>query len=167
MSATANINPRLLNYPPRRHFCPVVSLNIDWNARFNALVNFLADHDHLNVPPYHCRLYHWMYDQSQLYFKYLEEGDTSIISRERFNKLISIGIGCLHRKNSFGGEAKFLQVREYKRQHGDCNIQDSLSLRSWASRQKRNYKKYFLQGKKSELDEDRVALLHSKGFFDS
>eukprot|EP00980_Cylindrotheca_fusiformis_P029668 scaffold23675_cov108-Cylindrotheca_fusiformis.AAC.6 len=137
-----------------------------WNARFQELVAFKEKHDHCNVPQRYypnLALSQWVKRQRYQY-KCKLEGKSSPITKGRIQKLNRIGF--VWDAQEMLWRTRFEELTAYKEEHGDCEVPSCYSKRPklplWIKCQKRQYK-LLLDGKPSNMTEERLACLQSLG----
>ena len=130
-----------------------VSITID--RKIEALKEYKKNHGDCLVPhnwPENKKLGIWVYKTRQHY-------KNGKVSDERFKRLDDIGF--VWDPLEFVWKRKFEALKEYKRNHGDCNVPqnsaDNSQLSNWVQVQRTNYKK-------GKLPENRIKCLESIGF---
>ncbi|GFH61991.1 hypothetical protein CTEN210_18467 [Chaetoceros tenuissimus] len=146
-----------------------------WDVRFQELELFKAQHKHCNVP--------WQYEPNKAIFTWvcnqrtqyrlMCEGAHSNMTRERVEKLESIGFEWSRSKKSIACTKKYTwderlgQLKRFKAQYGHCNVpsiyEPNKSLGFWVGTQRKQYNR-MLEGAKSNMTEERVEKLENIGF---
>jgi hypothetical protein len=131
-----------------------------WDEMFDALNEYKKNHGDCNVPhrwPENKQLSTWVHTQRTNY----RRGN---LSDDRIKRLEDIGfvwkrISYIPSKASW--EEMFDLLKEYKENHGDCNVPgdwpENKQLSSWVANQRTNYKN-------KTLSDDRIKLLEDIGF---
>jgi superfamily II DNA or RNA helicase len=129
--------------------------NLAWDIKIEALKEYKKNHGDCLVPhnwPENKKLGIWVYKTRQHY-------KNGKVSDERFKRLDDIGF--VWDPLEFVWKRKFEALKEYKRNHGDCNVPqnsaDNSQLSNWVQVQRTNYKK-------GKLPENRIKCLESIGF---
>lgn len=141
-----------------------------WTEKLNQLRSFHCQHGHCLVPvggtgddKIFRELGFWVEVQRQSYTKYLK-GLPSNLTKERVTLLDEIGFIWDVKKSAW--ETRLLQLRQFKHEHGHCNVPNNLqfsSLTSWVATQRRDYRKN-ASGIPTLLTNNRVRLLLKEGF---
>jgi superfamily II DNA or RNA helicase len=134
----------------------VESASSSWMYYFGLLEDFKAIHGHCNVPQNsleHPSLAMWVGTQRHLY-----NSNSPRLTSLRFQKLNEIGFVWNIIASQW--EKRFLELQEYKKKTGHCNIsQENLKypkLATWVAEQKKAYKK-------NRLKTDQIKKLESLG----
>ena len=124
-----------------------------WNACFNELLKYKAEHGDCDFPTRQGKLGTWVCTQRSAYW-------ADSLAQDRIDRLNSIGF-----KWSLGQtgptvpwKSRFHELVQYKAMHGECDVpvkQGRLGL--WVHRQRTNYRK-------NKLSQDRVDCLNDIGF---
>lgn len=138
-----------------------------WNDRFKDLVSFQARTGHCLVPhsfESNPALAQWVKRQRYQH-KLKREGKHSTLTDEREHALEKLGFVWESHKAAW--QEKFSELVEYARKNGDSNVPTSFSanksLAIWVKCQRRQYK-LFRQGKKSNMTQERIAMMESLNF---
>ena len=143
-----------------------------WYQRFQELVQFKKKYGHFNVP-LNCKelkqLAFWVSNQRQ-FCKKLREGKPTQLTRERIELLDEVGFGwCMDRKREEKWRQRYEELKQYKKQHGYCNVPQRKSehkrLSIWVNRQRYFYKK-LQQGDSSAsgISQEHIEALEKIGF---
>jgi len=139
-----------------------------WSDRYAELVDFQQKHNSTRVPstyPESPQLHAWTSLQRRQ-LKLYKEGKKSKLTEERARMLEAIGLEWQIR-NSCSWMERFLELKEYHDQHGNCNVPQKYkvnpSLGRWVDNQKTQHKKLY-DGKPTHLTIERIQLLVSLGF---
>ncbi|KAL7535599.1 hypothetical protein ACHAXR_006598 [Thalassiosira sp. AJA248-18] len=124
-----------------------------WDERYQQLKSYHKRHGDCNVPKGYVlfpQLGEWVCKQRQAWMK-MPASRVKLLQRLNFN----------WGKTIVGWEERLSQLKEYKREHGDCDVPARYSpnpqLGKWVTMQRHSHKK-------RELDEDRVNILEDLGF---
>ena len=137
-----------------------------WAERFSELLAFKAETGHCLVP--HCfpsnpSLAQWIKRQRYQH-KLKQEGRHCTLSGEREAYLEAAGF--VWDSHQAAWREKFLTLKRYRTQHGNCRVPPTYldrSLGVWVKCQRRQ-RKLFLNGEYSTMTEERIQLLDSLGF---
>eukprot|EP00804_Cyclotella_cryptica_P002435 CCRYP_004125-RA/>CCRYP_004125-RA protein AED:0.08 eAED:0.08 QI:185/1/1/1/0.8/0.66/6/581/324 len=139
-----------------------------WSERYGELVEFQQKHNSTRVPdkyPEAPQLHSWVSLQRRQ-LKLYKEGKKNKLTDERARMLEAIGLEW-HIRNSCSWMERFLELKDYKEQHGNCNVPQKYkanpSLGRWVDNQKTQHKKLY-DGKPTHLTIERIQLLVSLGF---
>ena len=139
-----------------------------WEEKFAELVEFKATHGHTDVPRSweNNQLNNFVGNQRRFYKKFKEEGKMVAITKERIERLDSIGFEW-RSKQTYQWKIRFGELRDFYDENGAVPVPSTkMSLYKWACRQKKEYDK-FVRGEKTNMDETRIADLKSIGFFEA
>jgi len=124
-----------------------------WEARFWALKEFKEEHGHCNVPSNHPGgLGGWVADQR---FKKRSQ----LLDAGRIQKLGELGFQWSLAKTPLPWEVRFQQLKEFKEEHGHCDVPQNFpgGLGGWVANQRSK--------KRSQLlDAGRIQKLGELGF---
>lgn len=124
-----------------------------WDTKFAELKAYKEKHGDCNVLG-RSELGKWMHHQRGGYKK-------GALSKERIRKLNGIGFPWIANVWDNAWETKFIELQEYKEQHGDCNVPQSDSgLGSWVGKQRESYR----VGRTGRLSKERIRKLEGIGF---
>lgn len=140
----------------------------EWNARFDQLLKFKKDHGHLMIPhdyPPDKSFAEWVHRQRTAYTTMQKEASPSPLVKERMDRLK--GIGFHFTVHSDKWTLQYNQLKEYKAIHGHCNVPvkyaENPRLGRWVNTQ-RSQNQYRIQGKKTNMTEERFNLLDDLRF---
>jgi len=143
----------------------------NWLERFDELCAFQKEFGHTCVP-YNYKdtsLAKWV-DRQRGQYKRLKDGRKSAITADKVEKLNELGFVWSVRgpKVQVDWNIRLDQLKEYKRENnGSClvpyNFEKNPALGKWVEKQRSQYK-YFLEGKQSQITEERVKSLNEIGF---
>ncbi|MFK7826445.1 MAG: helicase associated domain-containing protein [Oligoflexales bacterium] len=143
------------------------SFQIDsWNTRYNELIQFYQAYQHVNVPhtyPANPQLARWVKRQRRQH-KLLQQGHSSTLSIERFNRLHDIGFIWDSHEQKW--QEMYRQLRDFSIDNGHCNVSSNNSnkkLATWVKCQRRQYK-LLMSEKYSSMNQIRIEQLESIGF---
>lgn len=133
-----------------------------WNQRFNELKQHIRDFGDCLVPkkfPQNPVLAKWVEMQRSQY-KYLHDGRRSHLTPDRIKQLEEIGF--VWNVHKYKWHLKMQELQDFSDMNGHCNVppKGNRQLATWIRRQKSEYKK-MMNGKKAQMDDERVALLRS------
>jgi hypothetical protein len=137
---------------------------VDWYTRYQELVQYKGAHGNCEVP-YHSgepnkELGHWVVKQRYLEGKHL-------LRKDRIAKLDSVGFRFGQAKESDDWDGFFEELRDYLRNHGDCNVPEEYrvnpSLGDWVKTQRYDYAMKFGRYQ-SAMTAEREAKLNVLGF---
>jgi len=131
----------------------------------NELKEFKATHGHTDVPNTreNKKLFIWASSQRD-YNKKRKEGKGIWINEARKRKLEAIGFEW-RSKDTYKWKMRFGELRDFYKKYGVGPIpRTKKTLYRWARRQKEEYDKY-VNGEKTNMDEERIKDLESIGFF--
>jgi len=140
-----------------------------WKGTFEKLVQFKELHGHCRVPRNYSvadvNLGNWVATQRLHYRKYLA-GKYSPITQEQIDALESLGFNW--GTANTGWKGTFEKLVQFKELYGHCQVPqkysvDGISLGTWVTTQRSNYRKY-LAGKGSPMTQERIDQLNSIGF---
>ena len=143
---------------------------IGWEAQFQLLEKFQAEHGHCRVPLKHSvnnvKLGSWVKKQRQEYQKF-EKGQKSQITQERIDQLNSIDFDWVS-PAMLGWDGTFEKLVQFQAEHGHCGVPqnysvDNVKLGKWVSHQRSEYQNH-LAGKYSPMTQERIDQLNSVGF---
>mmetsp|Transcript_14493 Transcript_14493/g.23723 ORF Transcript_14493/g.23723 Transcript_14493/m.23723 type:complete len:497 (-) Transcript_14493:67-1557(-) len=142
-----------------------------WDTQFIKLTEFIREQGHSNISQHdkeHGKLGKWVKNQRYEYRKFMNKGlGPSRLGRDRIEKLESIGFQWRLRPEIIPWEARFENLKEYKRQHGDCRVPlDNADIGKWAKYQRDQFTA-FKQGRPSKITKKKFDLLESIGFEES
>ena len=131
-------------------------LESNWNEMFEALKEYKNNHGDCNVPhdwvENNLKLGVWVYKRRQHY-------KNGKLSNDRFKCLDDIGF--VWDPIEFVWEKRFAALKEYKNNHGDCNVPsdwpENKQLENWVRTQRTSYRK-------GKLSDDRIKRLEDLGF---
>lgn len=139
-----------------------------WSDRYAELVEFQQKHNSTRIPDKYLeapQLHSWVALQRRQ-LKLYKEGKPNKLTEERAQMLEAIGLEWQIR-NSCSWMERFLELKDYKDQHGNCNVPQKYkanpSLGRWVDNQKTQHKKLY-DGKPTHLTIERIQLLVSLGF---
>ena len=128
-------------------------IRVDWEVRFQELVEYKRVYGNCNVPQRYkanTQLGRWVYTQRRT---------KETMSEEKRNQLNLIGFVWRIDHAIIDWEARFQELVEYKRVHGNCNVpqdyNENLQLGKWVMTQRT---------KKETMSEERRNKLNSIGF---
>jgi hypothetical protein len=136
-----------------------------WNKRFNELKEYKSIYGDCLVPklfPSNPALAKWV-DQQRTQYKHLQDGQHSYLTQERMEQLEEIGFVWNVHKHKWN--IKLDELRAFYEINGHTNVPtkgNNKPLVSWIKRQRREYAKY-INGDKSQMDEERIQLLRRAG----
>jgi hypothetical protein len=138
-----------------------------WDAQFNELLAFKAQHGHCRVPQNYesnPALSHWVKRQRYQY-KCKREGKVSGISESRIQKLEQIGF--VWDAQELLWQTRFDELKVYRLKHGHCNVPYNYDvnrkLPTWIKCQRRQYKLRH-EEQPSNMTQERIDLLHGLEF---
>lgn len=144
--------------------------NKAWFDRFEELKKYKEDHGDCLVPqkyPPNPSLGTWV-NKQRMEYKLLMDKNKSSMTEERLEALKNIGFTWAKRKGQATWDAKFTQLLEYKRVHGDCLIptkySKDLALGRWVSTQREQYRLFKQNDPKSKMTAERARKLEEVGF---
>mmetsp|Transcript_26026 Transcript_26026/g.39400 ORF Transcript_26026/g.39400 Transcript_26026/m.39400 type:complete len:272 (-) Transcript_26026:11-826(-) len=139
-----------------------------WSKNFKELLNYKKKYGDCLVPYKYAEnpsLYMWVKRQRYQYSLFLHGSKESCMSPHRIKMLESIGF--VWDVQIANWEKRFQELKEFKQQHGHCNLPSSYFpnkvLSAWVHRQRTQYK-LFAAGKQSTLTFERVMRLEELGF---
>mmetsp|Transcript_17831 Transcript_17831/g.25268 ORF Transcript_17831/g.25268 Transcript_17831/m.25268 type:complete len:522 (-) Transcript_17831:123-1688(-) len=143
----------------------------NWEERYTELQHFKSEHGHTRVPARYKsnpKLGRWVMTQRRQ-FTVLMQGFPSALTTERMNRLNDVGFAWALRADPVTmWNRKFGELKGYKRLFGNCMVpqryQPNPKLGTWVHTQRRQYK-LMLEGKKSAMNNEKIAALDSIGFF--
>ncbi|KAL7485424.1 hypothetical protein ACHAW6_011015 [Cyclotella cf. meneghiniana] len=139
-----------------------------WSRYFDELVEYIRQHGTSHVSVYdenYTRLGSWVKRQRAEYKKYQLRGRTnSQMTKERIDKLDSIGFQWRLKAEKLTWDDRFEALKIYKMTHGHCRPpqNENPELNTWSRYQRLNYQ-YFIEGKPSRLNQEKVDKLLSIG----
>jgi len=147
---------------------PLTSRGDDhWNRFYQLLQAYADRHGHVLVPRL-CEipgLGDWVTDQRRQ-FKAWKQGQATQLTPERRDKLEAIGFAWQVR-NRPEWEARFSELLDYKRKHGDCKVpqhyKENKALGKWVAKQREQHK-LLKKGQHSFLTPYRLEKLNNVGF---
>eukprot|EP00559_Dactyliosolen_fragilissimus_P002589 CAMPEP_0184866516 /NCGR_PEP_ID=MMETSP0580-20130426/22723_1 /TAXON_ID=1118495 /ORGANISM="Dactyliosolen fragilissimus" /LENGTH=616 /DNA_ID=CAMNT_0027366247 /DNA_START=388 /DNA_END=2235 /DNA_ORIENTATION=- len=95
-----------------------------WFDRFEELKKYKDEHGNCCVPQKYEKnpsLGIWV-NKQRMEYKLLQDGQKSSMTQERLKALQELGFVWAKRKGQATWDAKFLQLLDYKKEHGDCLI---------------------------------------------
>ena len=108
----------------------------------------------------------WVSNQRQQY-KYFNEGKKAMITQARIDMLNSIDFVWVAGGKKMHMDIwlkKFEMLKQYKEKHGDCLVlRSDPNLGRWVGVQRTHYK-YFNEGKKLNISQERIDMLNSIDF---
>jgi hypothetical protein len=118
-------------------------VQVDWNIRFQQLLDFQRENDGSCLVPYNCvenpALGKWVEKQRSQY-KYFIDGKPAQITADRIEALNRIGfVWSLHTD----WKVRFAQLKEYKEKYNDCLVPhdfENKGLAKWNEKQRSQYK---------------------------
>ena len=123
----------------------------NWETRFHQLADWKEESGDCTIPRDQQKLCRWADRQRALYKE-------DKVSKERAERLESIGFQWSVRAEPVTWETRFKQLEKRKNEIGDCTIpRDQQKLCRWADRQRALYKK-------DKVSKERVERLKSIGF---
>jgi hypothetical protein len=141
--------------------------NEEWQERFDDLVQFKQANGHVNVPVRYKpnpALGFWV-KRMRYQHTLKREGKRSTLTDEREQALEQLGM--VWHSRSAQWDKKFQALVDFRRQHGDCNVFSRLTqshpLCLFVKSQRQQYKLY-QEGRRSNLNSDRISRLNSIGF---
>ncbi|KAL7495928.1 hypothetical protein ACHAWT_004235 [Skeletonema menzelii] len=143
----------------------------NWEERYHELQLFKSQHGHTRVPARYKpnpKLGRWVMTQRRQ-FTVLMQGFPSALTTERMNRLNEIGfVWALRADPVTMWNRKFGELKAYKKLFGNCMVpqryQPNPKLGTWVHTQRRQYK-LMIDGKKSAMNNEKMAALDSIGFF--
>lgn len=136
-----------------------------WNAKYEALLSYIRENGHPNVPKSNEPLSCWVRKQRYEYSKFIKK-KKSQITRERINKLSAVGFSFRLRPDTIPWDQRFDELVRFKQEHGHFNIlSNHPTLGSWTVYQRSQFKR-FLEGQPSTIDQTKANKLISIGFLD-
>jgi len=136
-----------------------------WNKRFNELKEYRSIYGDCLVPklfPSNPALAKWV-DQQRTQYKHLQDGRHSHLSPDRMQQLEDIGfVWNVHRHK---WNIKYDELQSFYELNGHTNVPkkgNNKPLVRWIKRQRNEFEKY-LNGEKSQMDEERIQLLRRAG----
>jgi len=146
-------------------------LSSAWADRFSELLEYKKVNGDCNVPqkyPDHPQLGIWV-NKQRMEYKLYQEGRKTSMTLERIQKLESAGFQWAKRKGAEAWEAKFEELVQYRKEHGDCLVPtkyaENKALGRWVSTQRAQYKLWEEEKKRAcTLTKDRVKRLNKLGF---
>ena len=141
-------------------------LDAAWEKHCAELKEFKANHGHTDVPKgsENKELYSWVGIQRR-HYKEFQKGKPSFVIKERIEKLESIGFEWTS-KRTHRWKIRFGELRDFYNKNGIGPIPSKeVALYRWARIQKQQYDKH-INGKKTNMDEERIKDLEDIGFFD-
>mmetsp|Transcript_6646 Transcript_6646/g.9711 ORF Transcript_6646/g.9711 Transcript_6646/m.9711 type:complete len:482 (+) Transcript_6646:276-1721(+) len=143
---------------------------VPWNQRLSELAAYKEERGTCVVPkntPGYEQLALWCMNQRQEYRK-RKEGKKTKMTDKRVQQLDDVGfVWRMSEHENVSFEERMDQLREYKLEHGDCNVPRRYSkvpqLGEWVKKTRAAFKEY-VRGFKSRLTEERVQLLDAEGF---
>eukprot|EP00804_Cyclotella_cryptica_P001451 CCRYP_003693-RB/>CCRYP_003693-RB protein AED:0.07 eAED:0.07 QI:443/1/1/1/1/1/5/555/509 len=141
-----------------------------WDKKFDELVEYKNANGDCNISQYdenNRQLGKWAKNQRYEYRRYHNKGlGQSRISRDRIDKLESIGFQWRLKPEKITWDQRFEALKKYKEEYGHCRPpQNYPEIGTWAKYQ-RNQLEYFLEGKPSKVSQEKVDKLLSIGFND-
>eukprot|EP00956_Cyclotella_meneghiniana_P045586 scaffold375581_cov96-Cyclotella_meneghiniana.AAC.1 len=141
-----------------------------WDNMFRQLMEYKDVNGDCNISQYdenNKQLGKWAKNQRYEYRRYHNKGlGQSRISRDRIQKLESIGFQWRLKPEKVSWEERFEQLKQFKAENGHCRPpQNHPEIGSWTKYQ-RNQLQYFHNGKPSKVDQEKVDKLLSIGFND-
>lgn len=132
-----------------------------WNQRFAELKQYRRDFGNCMVPKIFANkvLAKWVGIQRSQY-KYLQDGRVSHLTQERIDQLEEIGF--VWNVHTFKWNSRLQELQSFFAVNGHSKIKSKKTLATWTRRQRSEYKKY-IEGKKSNLDEERISQLKRAG----
>jgi hypothetical protein len=138
-----------------------------WDAQFNELLAFKAQHGHCRVPQNYegnPALSHWVKRQRYQY-KCKREGKVSGISESRIQRLEQIGF--VWDAQELLWQTRFDELKVFRLKHGHCNVPYNYDLNrklpTWIKCQRRQYKLRH-EEQPSNMTRERIDLLHGLEF---
>jgi hypothetical protein len=140
-----------------------------WEKRFTQLLEFKSRYGHCEVPQNYkenTSLGIWV-NKQRMEHKLRKEGMNSSMNDVRLHRLESVGFRWAKRKGQVSWNEKFEELKAYKKKHGNCHVptkyKENTALGRWVSTQRSDYKK-FCEGKKSNMNEEKMHKLERIGF---
>lgn len=97
----------------------------------------------------------------------MDEGEKSSMTQFRVDALNGIGFEWAKRKGDFSWNAKYNELCDYRREHGDANVptkyDENKALGRWVSTQRSQYKAW-MRNEKSHMTQGRYDKLKEIGF---
>lgn len=120
-----------------------------WDERFAQLLQFYKKHGHFRVPTKpDGGFYHWVYEQRRA------KDSMSVAQRKQLDD-VGFTWDLLVRNSREEVPAKwgkcFVQVQEFVKQHGHCQIPTDTNLYKWLYKQRNNRKKGMINKKQEEM----------------
>jgi hypothetical protein len=138
-----------------------------WEDRFNELAIFRRIYGHCIVPYNYSgniQLGNWVATQRYQY-RLAQDGETSPMTPARIQELESLGFEW--RVCVTAWEDRLIELAEYRKIHGHCNVSKSISkdskLGEWVANQRSQYR-FKLEGKTSHMTLPRIQALEGLGF---
>ena len=138
----------------------------DWKVRLEHLKAYKEIHGDCLVSynyPQDPSLGKWVEKQRSLY-KHIQDGKPSQLSLERIDALNQIDFTW---SLQTGWKVRYEELKRYKDERGDClvshNYKPNKALAKWCEKQRSQYK-YKMEGKPSQLTDERIADLERIGF---
>ena len=140
-----------------------------WYEIFNELIEYCEIHGHCNVPQKYDenpRLGIWV-NKQRMEKKHMDDQKKSSMTQTKIDNLESIGFKWAQRKGQHAWIRKYIELRMYYEQYGDCEVPTKYkanpSLGRWISSQRSEYKR-FLRGISKHMTQERVDLLNALEF---
>lgn len=140
-----------------------------WYKRFYELIEYCEVKGDCNVPQKYKNnpvLGIWV-NKQRMEKKYMDEGKRSSMTRKKVQKLENIGFQWGQRKGQHRWSIRYIELRAYHEQFGDCEVPTkyikNLALGRWVSTQRSEYKK-FPSGHSKQMTQKRIDLLNALGF---
>ena len=142
--------------------------SLSWDERLKQLRQYKAEYGNCQVPRSYtknCQLGSWVHYQRQQY-RLMMKGQRSQMTSERVTQLESEQfVWNMQGHRPF--EVRLEQLRQYKEQHGHCQVpikwSENPQLGNWVHNQRKEYKRYKLR-MKSTLTPVRIQMMESAGF---
>lgn len=139
-----------------------------WNAHYRNLKQYQDVMGNCNVPVSYPSLGKWVNFQRTGY-KRMQEGSKNTLgmTQERVELLNEIGFTWKVAPSPVPWEMRFLQLKEFKQKEKHCNVPQFYSedpkLGIFVKDQRQQYK-FFMEGKKSAMTQERINRLEAIGF---
>jgi hypothetical protein len=140
--------------------------DIEWNAKYNLLVNFVAQHGTSVVPnkPEHSTLTAWINTQKTEYRK-LQQTGASKLTASQVQKLNDVGLKFPAKRRYASWEQRLEQVKAFKEAHGHARIPvNHPELGSWVHDQRKHYKLYISNDPKTKMTQEKLQKMIDVGF---
>lgn len=138
--------------------------NEKWHLHFQSLAVFIREHRCFPKRSSHPKLFGWAKRQ-RCHYKLFQRGKQSTMTKERIEKLNSIGFVWNQQENQW--EKRFNELVDYKQKYGHCHVPHKFSeypkLATWVKIQRRQYMLY-CAFYPSNITLERIERLEGLGF---